>query len=203
MNRVPFDKLLRGVQDSRDPSSQLGMFGSGGEKLKRIEKLEANVGGMEQELKTLNGQVHDMGKYVMEDLLAIRKLKTDMEEKATYEGLQQVLKLAKIDDSALKHELTGYIARIQKEVMPYPGRMQEMEAKQSVMLHAITHQMDIIVKLQDSVRELRDNKSYPDKFKESIPETRVVKYRPPVKRWPEKRDAPLYNGYPGRDLDEE
>ena len=203
MNRVPFDKLLRGVQDSRDPSSQLGMFGSGGEKLKRIVKLEADVGGMAHDLKTLNGQVQDMGKYVMEDLLAIKKLKTDMEEKATYEGLHQVLKLAKIEDSALKHELTGYIARIQREVMPYPGRMQEMEAKQSVMLHAITHQMDIIVKLQDSVRELRDNKSYPDKFKESIPETRVVKYRPPVKRWPEKRDAPLYNGYPGGDPGEE
>ena len=95
MNRVPFDKLLRGVQDSRDPSSQLGMFGSGGEKLKRIVKLEADVGGMAHDLKTLNGQVQDMGKYVMEDLLAIKKLKTDMEEKATYEGLHQVLKLAK------------------------------------------------------------------------------------------------------------
>lgn len=203
MNRVPFDKLLRGVQDSRDPSSQLGMFGSGNEKLKRIEKLETSMSLMAHEMQVYTAKVDEMGGDLGNDGMAIKQLKTDMEDKATYEGLQQVLKLAKIEDSALKHELTGYIARIQREVMPYPGRMQEIEAKQSVMLHAITHQMDIIVKLQDSVRELRDNKSYPDKFKESIPETRVVKYRPPVKRWPEKRDAPLYNGYPGRDPDEE
>jgi hypothetical protein len=203
MNRVPFDKLLRGVQDSRDPSSQLGMFGSGGEKLKRIEKLETNFSGMAQDYHLLNGQVQEMGNYVMEDGLAIKELKVSMNGKASSQDLKQVKTEVMANCAGIQHDLTKYMNRIQQEVMPYPGMMKEMASKQTVMFHAISHQMDLIAKLQDSVRELRDNKSNPDKFKESIPETRIVKYKPPIKRWPTRHDAPLYNGYPGRDPDEE
>jgi hypothetical protein len=218
MNRVPFDQLLRGVQDSRDPSGNLGLFGNGSEKLKRIEKLEDKVAVIADEFNLYKGQVQEMGRNVGDDLLAIRELKADMEEKVSYEGLQTVRTQTNINMSVLKHELTNYIARVDQKVMSYPDMMKDMANKQTIMSHALAHQIESIIWLKDAVRALRDNNPlppYPHEYKQSLPDkkTAIVPYKAPesravphkapensvvpFKRWPTNRDAPLYIEYPG------
>ena len=212
MNRVPFDKLLRGVQDSRDPSSQLGMFGSS-EKLKRIEKLEASMSLMAHEMQMYRAKVDEMGGDLGNDGMAINKLKADMQGKASFKDLQQAKQESLNRDLAGMHEIMTKMKRLEAYVSPLPQAMQEMRQRQSVLYQGNAHQMDSIIWLKDAVRALRDNHPlppYPHEYKQSLPDKRsaVVPYKPenkvvPYTRWPPKRDAPLYNGYPGRDLDEE
>jgi hypothetical protein len=200
------------------------LFGNGSEKLKRIEKLEASVAMMAQEMQVYTAKVDEMGGDLGNDGMAIKQLKEDMYGKVSYEGLQTVRKQTNVNMSVLKHELTNYIARVDQKVMSYPDMMKDMANKQTIMSHALAHQIDSIIWLKEAVLALRDNNSlppYPHEYKQSLPdkrtavvpykapESRVVPYKAPensvvpFKRWPAKRDAPLYNEYPGEVTDEE
>lgn len=75
MNRVPFDQLLRGVQDSRNPSenNRLAMFGESKD-TKKIRELDETVKRISGEFEIYKRKAEEMGI----DLGNVRKHMLDM-----------------------------------------------------------------------------------------------------------------------------
>lgn len=179
MNRAPFDQLLR--SSTQDPAHELAMFGSG-EKLKRIEKLEASVSLMAQEMQRILLRMDEMSKHLGEDGMDIRSMKSEMRRKADKNEHTQVVRMVS-DKQRLFAQEVRFSLQTQAEEFKRLGETAKIALRRfGIMLDLDDNRLKIIEELLNISQPRPRSEESPSRDNQQavVPARRQANHREPL-----------------------